>query len=209
MRTANSLIGSPIERLEDVRFLRGRGQFVGDIQCEGLLHAAILRSSLAHGCIRSIDTAAARTRPGVHSVITAADLGAAVPTIPLRQESLPVFTRFEQPVIACGKVRYVGEPIAVVLADDAALAEDALDAIAVDIEPLPPVGDTQMATGVLLFEEVGTNLAVTFTALRGDADQALKTAAYVRRERFSVQRHSALPMEPRGRLPNGTRTMGD
>jgi aerobic carbon-monoxide dehydrogenase large subunit len=200
MRTANSLIGSPIERLEDVRFLRGRGQFVGDIQCEGLLHAAILRSSLAHGCIRSIDTAAARRRQGVHSVITAAELGGAVPTIPLRQESLPAFTRFEQPVIACGKVRYVGEPIAVVLADDAALAEDALDAIAADIEPLPPVGDTQMATDVLLFEEVGTNLAVTFTALRGDAEQALKTAAYVRRERFTVQRHSALPMEPRGLL---------
>ena len=119
-RSANSLIGSPIERLEDVRFLRGRGQFVDDIDCAGLLHAAILRSSVAHGRIRSIDTAAALALPGVHAVITAAEIvGSTVPTIPLRQELLPVFKRFEQPVIAQGKVRYVGEPIAVVLADSA------------------------------------------------------------------------------------------
>src|SRR5215216_4712635 len=90
-RTANSLIGSPIERLEDFRFLRGGGQFVDDIACAGLLHAVILRSSVAHGRIRSIDTAAALARPGVHAVITAAEIGSAVPTIPLRQELLPVF----------------------------------------------------------------------------------------------------------------------
>ncbi|MFL6930373.1 MAG: xanthine dehydrogenase family protein molybdopterin-binding subunit [Xanthobacteraceae bacterium] len=201
-RTANSLIGSPIERLEDFRFLRGGGQFVDDIACAGLLHAVILRSSVAHGRIRSIDTAAALARPGVHAVITAAEIGSAVPTIPLRQESLPVFKRFEQPVIAHGKVRYVGEPIAVVLADSAALAEDALDAIALDIEALPAVADRAAARrdDVLLFEESGTNLPVTFTALRGDADAAFKAAAYVRREQFKVQRHSAVPMEPRGLL---------
>src|SRR5215208_543897 len=201
-RTANSLIGSPIERLEDFRFLRGGGQFVDDIACAGLLHAVILRSSVAHGRIRSIDTAAALARPGVHAVITAAEIGSAVPTIPLRQESLPVFKRFEQPVIAHGKVRYVGEPIAVVLADSAARAEDALDAIALDIEALPAVADRAAARrdDVLLFEESGTNLPVTFTALRGDADAAFKAATYVRREQFKVQRHSAVPMEPRGLL---------
>ena len=102
---------------------------------ERMLHAVILRSSVAHGRIRSIDTAAARARPGVHAVITAADIGE-VPTIPLRQEPLPASKRYEQPVIAVDKVRYVGEPIAVVVADSAALAEDALEAIVVDIEPL-------------------------------------------------------------------------
>jgi aerobic carbon-monoxide dehydrogenase large subunit len=201
-RSANSLIGAPIERLEDVRFLRGRGQFVDDMTCEGLLHAVVLRSSVAHGRIRAIDTAAALARPGVHAVITAAEIGSPVPTIPLRQELLPAFKRFEQPVIAHGKVRYVGEPIAVILADSAARAEDALDAIELDIEALPVVADRAAARrdDVLLFEENGTNLPVTFTALRGDADATFKNAAYVRREHFKVQRHSAVPMEPRGLL---------
>src|SRR5262245_58672084 len=131
--SANSFIGSAVERREDLRLLRGRGQFVDDLTRPGLLHAAILRSSVAHGRIRSIDGAAARTRPGVHAVITAADLGGPVPTIPLRQEAMPAFQRYEQPVIAQTKVRYVGEPLAVVVADTAAMAEDALDAILVDI----------------------------------------------------------------------------
>ena len=121
-RTTNAFIGSAIERVEDFRLLRGRGQFVDDLARENLLHAVILRSSVAHGRIRSIDTAAARARPGVHAVITAADIGAAVPAIPLRQDSAPAFTPFEQPVIAHDKVRYVGEPVAVVLAESAAAA---------------------------------------------------------------------------------------
>ena len=80
-RVRNVFVGSPIERLEDLRFLTGRGQYVDDLACAGMLHAVILRSSVAHGHIRSIDTAAARTRPGVHAVLTAADVGE-VPTIP-------------------------------------------------------------------------------------------------------------------------------
>src|SRR5215468_4982393 len=119
--TRNALIGSPIERIEDPRFLRGRGQFVDDLAPEGLLHAAILRSPHAHGRLRAVDGRAALTRPGVRAVITAADIGAAIPTIPLRQESSPAFAPFEQPVIAHGKVRYVGEPVAVVIADSAAV----------------------------------------------------------------------------------------
>src|SRR5262249_23242817 len=198
----NAFIGSAIERVEDFRLLRGRGQFVDDLARETLLHAVILRSSIAHGRIRSIDTAAARARPGVHAVITAAEIGAAVPTIPLRQESSPAFKPFEQPVIAHDKVRYVGEPIAVVLADSAAAAEDALEAIALDIEPLPPVVDSAAAArnDVLLFDAARSNLALTLSGVRGDADQAFARAAYVRRERFAVQRHGAVPMEPRGLL---------
>src|SRR5262245_22131434 len=134
-RRPNALVGSPIERLEDLRFLRGRGEFVDDIHCGGMLHAVILRSAVAHGRIRAIETNAARQRPGVHAVSIAADIGT-VPKIPLRQESLPVFTRYEQPVIAVDKVRYVGEPVAIVLAEDAGCAEDALEHVMVDIEPL-------------------------------------------------------------------------
>jgi aerobic carbon-monoxide dehydrogenase large subunit len=205
MRTANSLIGSPIERIEDLRFLRGRGKFVDDVACEGALHAVILRSSVAHGHIRSIDCAAALARPGVRTVITAAEVArdiGNVPTITLRQELLEEFKRYQQPVIAHKKVRYVGEPIAIVVAESAARAEDALEAIVVDIESLPVVADRDAARRdeTLLFEEARTNRATRLTAKRGDAEAAFANAQYTRRERFSVQRFTAVPMEPRGLL---------
>jgi len=197
----NRYIGSPVQRVEDLRFLRGRGEFVGDLRREGMLHAAILRSPSAHGRLRRIDTTAAYAIPGVRAVITAAEIGT-VPTIPLRLLPLPGTERFLQPIIAVDRVRYVGEPVAVVLADSAALAEDGVGAIALDIEELSPVADRR-ASGrhdILLFEESGTNLAMAFTAVSGDADAAFREAAYVRRECFQVQRYTALPMEPRGLL---------
>src|SRR5581483_7952575 len=97
---------------------------------------------------------------------------------------------------------YVGEPIAVIVADSLALAEDAADAIELDIEPLAPVPNRQVsqADQSLLFEERGTNRAMTYTARKGDADAAFASAPYVRREKFSVQRHTAVCMEPRGVL---------
>ena len=137
----------------------------------------------------------------MRAVITANDIGA-VPRIPLRLLPLPGTERFLQPVIAADRVRYVGEPIAVVLADSAAVAEDGVGAIALDIQELPPVPDRR-ASGrgeILLFEETGTNLAMTFTGMKGDADAAFREAPYVRRERFESQRYTALPMEPRGVL---------
>ena len=197
----NRYIGSPVERIEDLRFLRGRGEYVGDLRRPGMPHAAILRSPIAHGKIRGVDATAARAMAGVHAVITAAEIGA-VPRIPLRLLPLPGTERFLQPVIAADRVRYVGEPIAVVLADSAALAEDGVEAIVLDTEELPPVADRR-ASGqhnTLLFEESGTNLAMTFTATKGDADAAFRAADYVRQEHFQVQRYTALPLEPRGVL---------
>ena len=200
-RASNLFVGSPIERLEDFRFLTGRGQYVDDLYSERMLHAAILRSSVAHGRIRAIDSAAARACPGVRAVITAADIGD-IPHIPLRQEALPVLKHYEQPIIAGEKVRYVGEPLAVVVADSAGQAEDALEALVVDIEPLPALSDrgTARRDGVLIFEKSPTNVANTITAMRGDPDAAFKNAPYVRREHFFVQRHAAVTMEPRGLL---------
>ena len=207
-RARNVFVGSPIERLEDFRFLTGRGQYIDDLVSERMLHAVILRSSVAHGRIRAIDTAAALARPGIHAVITAADIGK-VPTIPLRHDPTPAIRRFEQPVIATGKVRYVGEPLAVVVAESAALAEDALEAIAVDIEPLAAVADRDAArrNAVILFETVGTNIPDALTAVRGDADAAFKTAPYTRCEHFTVQRHAAVPMEPRGLMAEWDETL--
>ncbi len=210
MSQRDAYVGQAVERLEDLRLLTGRGQYVDDLTREGLLYAAILRSSVAHGRIRSIDTSAARALRGVHAVITAVDIGERVPTIPLRMESRPELARFEQPVIAHGKVRYVGEPMALVVAESAAIAEDAVGAMAVDIESLPAVmtREASIAGEVLLFEEHGTNHAITLTGVKGDADAAIRDADYVRRERFRVQRHTAVPMETRGLLAEWDARLG-
>lgn len=200
MTIANRYIGAAIERIEDLRFLRGKGIYLDDLSRDGLLHAAVLRSAFAHGRIRAIDVAPAMALAGVHRVITAADMGAQVPRIPIRLQPLPELEPFHQPVIADGKVRYVGEPIAVVLADSPAIAEDVLDLIRVEIEPLPAVSDRHEAAtnDTLLFEGSGGNLAIRYSAIRGDAAAAFANAEYTRRECFSVQRHMALTLEPRG-----------
>jgi carbon-monoxide dehydrogenase large subunit len=200
MRTA--FVGQPIERLEDFRLVRGRGQYVDDLARNDMLHAAILRSAVAHGRIRTIDVSRAKKVPGVHAVITAADLGDAIPLVPMRLQPMPEFEAFGQPVMARDKARYVGEALAMVLADSAGVAEDALGAIEVDIEPLPAVATWQSAAKneTLLFESKGSNVTMKFRAVLGDADAAFKTAPYTRRESFSTQRHTALPMEPRGLL---------
>ena len=183
------LVGKPVERVEDLRLLRGRGQYVDDLHCEGMLHAAILRSPVAHGNIVSLITHPAKALPGVRAVFTAKDVSGdhPVPTIPLRLAPLPELEKFEQPVIAQREVRYVGEPLAVVVADTLAQAEDALEAIELEIEPLRPVTDRR--TG---------EMAIRYAAVKGDG-LGVK-APYVRRERFSVQRHTAVCLEPRGLL---------
>ncbi|MGB6539085.1 MAG: xanthine dehydrogenase family protein molybdopterin-binding subunit [Xanthobacteraceae bacterium] len=210
MRTVNSFVGQPIERLEDLRLLRGRGCFVDDLARSDMLHAAILRSTVGHGRLCSIDVAAARSLPGVHAVITAADLGERVPVVPMRLQPMPEFAPFAQPVMARDKVRYVGEAIAMVLARDAATAEDAVGAIAVEIEPLPAVADWESALHgqTRLFEEAAGNVTMVFRAVRGDAAAAFSAAPYARRERFYTQRHTALPMEPRGVLAEWDSTRG-
>ena len=187
----NTFIGSPVERREDLRFLRGRGTYVDDLVPDNLLHAVILRSSVAHGRIASIDTAEALKVPGVHAVITAKDMTEGPPIIPMRLQPLPEFKPFEQPVIAHDKVRYVGEPIAVVLAASVAIGEDALEKIAVEIEALPAVASCEAAARnqSLLFELAGTNRSLVFHARKGDADAAFADAPYVRRERLRVGRH--------------------
>ena len=189
-----------MERREDMRFLRGRGEYVDDVAMPGLLYAVILRSSVAHGRLVSIDASAALQVPGVHSVITGADMHGGPPIIPMRLQPLPEFKPFEQPVIAHDKVRYVGEPIAVVLASSVAIGEDALEVIEVEIEDLPPVADWQTASAnkSVLFETQATNRSLVFQARKGDADAAFASAPYVRREHLRTGRHFGLTMEPRG-----------
>ena len=205
LKAALGAIGAPVERVEDERLLRGQGAYVDDVRRPDMLHATVVRSPLAHGRIRSIDGSAALAIPGVHAVITAADVVSelgAVPVIPQRQEALAELEAFYQPVIAQSKVRYAGEPVALVVARDRALAEDAAAVVKVDIEALAVVGDCAAAAGneSLLFEEAARNCAVMLIAAKGDAEAAFASAPYTRRERFRVHRHMAAPMETRGLL---------
>jgi aerobic carbon-monoxide dehydrogenase large subunit len=200
VKQANSLIGSAIERVEDLRFLRGKGLYVADIARPGQLHAVILRSSVAHGRIERIDKRAALALPGMHAVITAADLGSPMPTIPVRLQPLPELEPFRQPMLAGDKVRYVGEPIAVLVAESPAIAEDAADLVRLEIESLPAIAGRAQAeaAAALLFEAHGSNAAITWLASKGDAERSFAAADYRRRETFTIQRHAALFMEPRG-----------
>src|SRR5882724_1220429 len=196
----NTFIGIPMERREDMRFLRGRGEYVDDVTVPGLLYAVILRSSVAHGRLVSIDPSVALKLPGVYAVITAAEMPGSPPIVPMRLQPLPEFKPFEQPVIAHDKVRYVGEPIAIILATSVAVGEDALDAIEVRIDDLPAVADWTVAAQnkSVLFEKPGTNRSLVFESRKGDADAAFARAPYVRRERLRTGRHYGLTMEPRG-----------
>src|SRR5262249_18282102 len=118
--SAGPLIGQPVGRAEDRRFLKGAGRFIDDLTRDGMLHAGLPRSGGADGRIRGLDAAEAGAMPGVHAVITAAEIGQTVPVIPLRLANLPEFKPYFQPVIASEKARYVGEPLAVIVADTAA-----------------------------------------------------------------------------------------
>ena len=124
----NALIGAPVPRREDFRFLTGTGSYVDDLRRPGMLHAAILRSPVAHGRIRRIGVEDAPRTAGVAAVLTARDIAdrlGQVPVTPIRLCPLPELEPFAQPTIAAEIVRFVGEPVAVVLAESRAVAEDA------------------------------------------------------------------------------------
>ncbi len=133
------LIGEPIVRQEDARLLRGRGRFVDDVHVDGMLHAALFRSSWPHGRIRNIDVAAAAALPGVVGVFTLPDFSAFLKPIRSRIAAMPGFENFLQLPLAADKVRYVGEPMAVVVATSPYVAEDAVSLISAEIDELPPV----------------------------------------------------------------------
>ena len=197
---SRTYIGKPVTRLEDQRLLTGAGQYIDDVKLPGMATMAILRSPYAHGRVRGIDLDAARTLDGVIDAFCAADLDADLPVIPLRLAPFDGFERFLQKPIAVDKVRYVGEPIAVVVAEDRYIAEDALELIDIAVEPLPAVVtvDQAVAGGSLVHDAAGENMGTHYTVSRGDADAAFDGAAYTRRERFITNRHGAVPMETRG-----------
>ena len=195
-----SYIGARVKRTEDLRLLRGVGRFVGDIRRVGMNHAAILRSPCAHARILRIDTEAATKLAGVVGVVTFADM-AEVKPIPMRTGKVEGMERSLQYPLAGNKVRYVGEPVAVVVAENRYLAEDALELIDVQYELLDAVTDPweAMQPGTpILHESVPDNIAAHFVVDVGDVDRAMAEADEIIEEEFSVQRHAAVPLETRG-----------
>jgi aerobic carbon-monoxide dehydrogenase large subunit len=205
-----TLTGAAVARREDVRFLTGRGRFVDDLHPDGLLHAAVLRSSWAHARLVSVDVAAAAALPGVAGVFCHGDVAAHLQPIRPRIAAMSGFEEFLQFPIAGEKLRYVGEPIAVVVASDPAIAEDALELIEVVVESLPAITDhaAAVAAEVLVHDAAGTNIS-SVTVGRGDAESCFRDAAYTRRERFTVHRHTASPMETRGLLASWDGVRGE
>ncbi|MFZ0607569.1 MAG: xanthine dehydrogenase family protein molybdopterin-binding subunit [Xanthobacteraceae bacterium] len=190
-------IGQPVTRLEDPPLVAGRGAFAGDINFPHQLHMRIVRSAHAHGRIVAIDAAAARALPGVFAVWTADDI-AEVPPIDFREGSIPALDPYRQPVLAKGRVRFVGDPVAAVFAIDAYVAEDAADLVEVEIEELPPLLDAQAAPAE--FSPGHSSEAALIRQGYGDVDAVFRTAPHVVELELAVGRHSGVPLETRGAI---------
>jgi len=197
--------GARVARLEDPALLTGRGRFVGDIALAGMLHACFVRSPHAHAKIRAIDTAAARAMPGVHAVLTADDLPPAMARsqIPMLVPNPLIKTPRTQTPLAGEEVCYVGQGIAVVIAETRYIAEDAAAAVAIDYDVLPAVSDCRAAARAdapPVHSDLADNIAASMTMSYGDADAAFAQAAHVIEEQFDLNRGGAIPLEGRGVL---------
>ncbi len=193
-------VGSRIRRKEDVRLLRGDGKYVGDIRRAGMVHAAVLRSTHAHARIVAINPTAALELPGVIGVLTAADMPG-LKTIPMRTGRIPGLERSQQTPLAIDKVRYVGEPVALVVAENRYIAEDALELIDVEYKSLGAVTDARdgMQPGApRLHDAVPNNIAASFNVDVGAVEAAFAESDLILEETFSTQRHGAVPLETRG-----------
>jgi carbon-monoxide dehydrogenase large subunit len=202
---STQMFGARIKRSEDPQLLTGRAQFVDDVDIPGMVHAAFKRSDYAHARITGIDVTAARALPGVLAVYTAADLGDYLQPSPLLVQPPPtqhiVFNQRTATQLAQDKVRYVGEPIAMVVAESRYLAEDAAEQIVVDYDPLPAVVDLEAAMAPdapLVHEDVGSNMAAHVIQTKGDYDRARAQADVIIKRRFLYDRGTAAPMEGRG-----------
>jgi CO/xanthine dehydrogenase Mo-binding subunit len=195
-----SYVGKSVTRKEDNRLLRGIAPFVGDIKRPGMLYAAIFRSAVAHAKLKSLDVERARKMPGIVAVFTFADM-ADVKVIPMRLAPREDLIRALQRPLASDRIRYVGEPLAVVVGESRYEAEDALEVIEADIEELDCVVDAREAIkngAPVLHPAVPDNIAGHFIETTGDVQKALAGASLVIEEEFYIQRHSGVPLETRG-----------
>jgi carbon-monoxide dehydrogenase large subunit len=203
-------VGQSVPRREDRRLLLGRGRFIADISLPAMLHAAFVRSDVAHARIRSIGTEPAFVSPGVVAVFTGADIAPHLAPIAGMQNRPPKAWREavehelaipDQPILAIGKVSYVGEAIAVVVATDRYLAEDAAALVETELEPLPAVDGIDAAldpAAPLVHEALSSNVIARLRMRKGDAASVLASGARVLRQRFDNHRYAGMPIECRG-----------
>jgi len=198
-------------RVEDARLLTGHGTYVDDIDLPGMLHACFVRSPVAHAEIRNIDTAAACAAPGVRAVFTAAELNGDVKeqwhtSVGRQSPETP------RPPLAEGRVRFVGDPVALVIAESRYLAEDAIELVEVDYEPLPSVADYTRAheAAALVHESHGSNLIGEMAgAPMATLEEAFAAAAHVVTETIYQNAYVPVPMEGRGLVVDYSPAMGE
>jgi CO/xanthine dehydrogenase Mo-binding subunit len=197
--------GAPITRNEDCHLLTGRALFVNDVQRPGMLHVAFLRSPHAHARLAAVDLSRVRERAGVIAAYAAGDLGNYWKPGPLLVPPPPIegtiFNQRTQVPLARGKVRHVGEPVAVVVAESRYIAEDALVDIGVEYQLLPAVTDLERALApdsARVHDDVAGNVAAHVRQRKGDYDTAPQAAAVVVRRRFRYDRGCSAPIETRG-----------
>lgn len=205
MTTGAKWVGRPVARTEDLHLVTGAGRYVGDVQVEGQLWARVVRSPAAHARIVSVDVRPALACPGVVAAFSANDLGELRDVrIPFRMAAPLRGPVARQPPLAVDRVRYVGEPVAVVVGEDAYVVEDAAGEVVVELDELPPVVDLRSASTdgtAVLHEELGNNVVDTREVVAGDPiDDIFARADVVVSETFTMHRHSAVPMETRGLL---------
>src|SRR5580700_8110884 len=201
---AERYTGASIKRSEDPRILTGRGRYVDDIKLPGMLHAAFVRSPMAHGRVLSVDASAARELPGVVAVLTGADLEAM--TVQAPDPLLALFSRggptAEFTLLATDKVRLVGDPVAIVIAESRYLAEDGCELVEVDYDDLPPVMTADFALdpgSPPLFANLGDNISRPHSRNEfGDVASTFANADRVMDFHIDVHRHQNVPMEGRG-----------
>ena len=193
----NKWIGQSVERLEDPPLVRGRGRFAADISFPHQLHMRIVRANHAHGRIAAIDASAARALPGVVAVWSAADI-ADIPPIDFREGRIPALEPYRQPVLATDKVRYVGDPVVAVFAEDPYVAEDAADLVVLEIEELPILLAAEAEPGEFSAGR-NTEVAVIHQGY-GDVDAVLRSAPLVVELELGIGRHSGVPLEARGAI---------
>src|SRR5713226_6255828 len=196
-KPSGRVLGRSVPRLEDPALVTGHGRFVGDISFPHQLHMRVVRSPYAHAELRNIDIAAALAAPGVVAVWTGADI-ADLPPIDFRDPAGEALRPYRQPLLAQGRLRYVGEPVAAVFATDPYLAEDAADLVTIEAEELPPLLDAAAPPG-----NFAAGLSTEALVLRthyGDVDAAFAKAHAVIELDLDIGRHSGVPLETRGAL---------
>ena len=186
------LIGKSLPRIEDRPLLLGKGRYAADCAAPGMVHMRIVRSPVARGRITHIDTGDALELDGVIAVFTTKDV-AHVPPIAFRQQGMDSMVPYQQPILADGFVRYVGEPVAAIIATDPYIAEDAEELLWVEYDELPPLLNAVTDRGS--FDDERDNVAAVIDRGYGDLEAAFADATTIVELELSIGRHSGVPLE--------------